>query len=154
MRVKPMLTLYKKEIMDLLRDKKTIIVMILVPILLYPSMMLISLLVMQGVVKDSAEKEYRIAMVESDVRSEVEEVLFEGAEEKSYHFKCLSYPTEEKAKADLSSKNVDLVIVSYPSEMNDKSSELFGDETLFRVKSTIWQQARIPPMRIRMSVRY
>jgi len=134
MRVKPMLTLYKKEIMDLLRDKKTIIVMILVPILLYPSMMLISLLVMQGVVKDSAEKEYRIAMVESDVRSEVEEVLFEGAEEKSYHFKCLSYPTEEKAKADLSAKNVDLVIVSYPSEMNDKSSELFGDETLFRVK--------------------
>ena len=53
----PFFTLYKKEIMDLLRDKKTIIVMILIPLFLYPTMMIGSLLITTGLTKEAVEKE-------------------------------------------------------------------------------------------------
>ena len=63
MRTKTTLTLYKKEIMDLLRDKKTILIMILMPVFLYPTMMVVSLLILQGVVKETQQREYKVAMV-------------------------------------------------------------------------------------------
>ena len=122
MRLKSTMTLYKKEIMDLLRDKKTVIVMVLIPILLYPAMMLLSLLMMQMIAKDSVEKDYRIAMVESEVKTDVEDVLFEGADELSYHFTFLAYKTEEEAKQKLSAKEVDLVIVSNPVSLHEGQS--------------------------------
>ncbi|MBR3040854.1 MAG: CPBP family intramembrane metalloprotease [Lachnospiraceae bacterium] len=134
MRMKPMMILYKKEIMDLLRDKKTIIAMILIPLLLYPSMMLLSLLMMQGMAKQSAEKEYRIAMVESEVKYDVEDVLFEGANEKKYNFTFISYKTEEEAKHALSSKDVELVIVSEPVVFHESTASLFADSKLFSLK--------------------
>ena len=56
MKTKPVLTLYKKEIMDLLRDKKTIIVMILIPIFLYPTMLVISLFILQGVQRETQSR--------------------------------------------------------------------------------------------------
>ena len=133
MRIKPMFTLYKKEIMDLLRDKKTIIVMILVPILLYPTMMLISLFIMQGIAKDSVEKEYRIAMVESDLKNDVEDVISKGAKEQKYHFKFLSYKTAEEAKEALLAKEADLVVVSDSSDMDESTRQIFSDR-LFQIK--------------------
>ena len=140
MKRKPVLTLYKKEIMDLLRDKKTIIVMILIPIFLYPAMMLGSLLVMQGIVKESESKEYKIAMVESNVSSRVFEILSDEEDEFEYKFKEIPYTDEEKAKEDLKEKKVDLVIVSgdYKTSdiltKSDKISELYDTEDLLKVK--------------------
>ena len=140
MKRKPVLTLYKKEIMDLLRDKKTIIVMILIPIFLYPAMMLGSLLVMQGIVKESESKEYKIAMVESGVSSRVFEILSDEEDKFEYKFKEIPYTDEEKAKEDLKEKKVDLVIVSgdYKTSdiltKSDKISELYDTEDLLKVK--------------------
>lgn len=140
MKRKPVLTLYKKEIMDLLRDKKTIIVMILIPIFLYPAMMLGSLLVMQGIVKESESKEYKIAMVESGVSSRVFEILSDEEDEFEYKFKEIPYTDEEKAKEELKEKKVDLVIVSgdYKTSdiltKSDKISELYDTEDLLKVK--------------------
>ncbi|MCR4815256.1 MAG: ABC transporter permease subunit [Lachnospiraceae bacterium] len=140
MKRKPVLTLYKKEIMDLLRDKKTIIVMILIPIFLYPAMMLGSLLVMQGIVKESESKEYKIAMVESGVSSRVFEILSDEEDKFEYKFKEIPYTDEEKAKEELKEKKVDLVIVSgdYKTSdiltKSDKISELYDTEDLLKVK--------------------
>lgn len=140
MKRKPVLTLYKKEIMDLLRDKKTIIVMILIPIFLYPAMMLGSLLVMQGIVKESESKEYKIAMVESNVSSRVFEILSDEEDKFEYKFKEIPYTDEEKAKEELKEKKVDLVIVSgdYKTSdiltKSDKISELYDTEDLLKVK--------------------
>ncbi len=136
----PVLTLYKKEIMDLLRDKKTIIIMILIPIFLYPAMMLGSLLVMQGIVKESESKEYKIAMVQSDVSDKIFAILTDDTDKYEYKFKAVPYTDEEKAKEDLKEKKVDLVLVSgnYSTSetltKSDKIKEMYNTDDLFKVK--------------------
>ena len=124
------LTLYKKEMMDLLRDKKTIIAMVLIPIFLYPTMMIISLFVMQGIVRESEEKEYKIAMVKSDVSEEVFAILTDEDDKFEYHFSKTDYDDVELAKAELSEKNADIVIVS---KRVDTDLEVPGTDHLFEV---------------------
>ena len=61
MNVKNVKTLYKKELLDVLRDKKTVIMMVLVPIILYPLLIIISLQVMSRISVSMSEKTYVIA---------------------------------------------------------------------------------------------
>lgn len=136
----PVLTLYKKEIMDLLRDKKTIIIMILIPIFLYPAMMLGSLLVMQGIMKESESREYKIAMVQSDVSDKIFAILTDDTDKYEYKFQAVPYTDEEKAREDLKEKKVDLVLVSgdYTTSdsltKSDKIKEMYNTDDLFKVK--------------------
>ena len=108
----PVLTLYKKEIMDLLRDKKTIIIMIL----------------------------YKIAMVQSDVSDKIFAILTDDTDKYEYKFKAVPYTDEEKAKEDLKEKKVDLVLVSgnYSTSetltKSDKIKEMYNTDDLFKVK--------------------
>ena len=44
-------SLYKKEMLDVLRDKKTVIMMLVVPLVLYPLVMVLSLQLMTGITK-------------------------------------------------------------------------------------------------------
>ena len=120
MRFKQTFTLYKKEMLDLLRDKKTIIVMILVPVFLYPVMMIISLFVMQGVAKETASKEYRVAFIGNKKSAEeVYELLMNPDDEYDYSFKKEDYVSLEKAKEDLTDKQIDLIIVTEPVYVSD-----------------------------------
>ena len=136
----PVLTLYKKEIMDLLRDKKTIIIMILIPIFLYPAIMLGSLLVMQGIMKESESREYKIAMVQSDVSDKIFAILTDDTDKYEYKFQAVPYTDEEKAREDLKEKKVDLVLVSgdYTTSdsltKSDKIKEMYNTDDLFKVK--------------------
>ena len=126
--------------MDLLRDKKTIIIMILIPIFLYPAMMLGSLLVMQGIVKESESKEYKIAMVQSDVSDKIFAILTDDTDKYEYKFQAVPYTDEEKAREDLKEKKVDLVLVSgdYTTSdsltKSDKIKEMYNTDDLFKVK--------------------
>ncbi|MBR6094162.1 MAG: CPBP family intramembrane metalloprotease [Lachnospiraceae bacterium] len=130
MKNKPFFTLYKKEIMDLLRDKKTIIIMILVPLFLYPTMMIASLLITTGIAKESIEKEYQVAVVKTDVSDEVFDVLTDESDDYDYHFKKIEYESLDDAKTDLTEKKVDLVLDSKKIPA-DKS--LVGLDHLFEV---------------------
>ena len=123
-------TLYKKEILDLLRDKKTLIVMILVPILLYPTMMLLSLLVMKGIATDSAEREYTVAMIKSTVSDKAYSVLTDENDDFDYHFKKAEYTSYSIAKEDLMNKKVDLIIEATP--VKDETG-LYDDGDLFEI---------------------
>ena len=55
-------SLYKKEILDVFRDKKTVILMLFVPLFLYPAMLLGSMLITNQVIKDSQESTYFIGI--------------------------------------------------------------------------------------------
>ncbi len=68
MNVKNVKTLYKKELLDVLRDKKTVIMMVLVPIILYPLLIIISLQVMSRISVSMSEKTYVIAAGSYDNR--------------------------------------------------------------------------------------
>lgn len=54
-------SLYKREITDVLRDKKTLVMMVLVPLLLYPLLIIIMSVIMTAMTGTSADKTYKIA---------------------------------------------------------------------------------------------
>ena len=128
MRTKTAFTLYKKEILDLLRDKKTVIVMILVPILLYPAMMLLSLLIMKGLATDSVERTYTVGIVESEVSMDIYDILTDEKDDLEYHFNKVDYFTLDAAKNALMNKKIDLIIESNP--LSDASG-IYSDDELF-----------------------
>ncbi|MCR5692255.1 MAG: ABC transporter permease [Eubacterium sp.] len=66
-------TIYKKEIMDVLRDKKTVLMMVVLPLILYPLLFFVVLQIMTMVMSDQETMTYKLAYDQS-------------AEEFSYEF--------------------------------------------------------------------
>ena len=60
MRKKIIFSLYKKEMLDILRDKKTILMMIVVPLILYPLIFAGSMFLASSMLTASTSKSYRI----------------------------------------------------------------------------------------------
>ena len=61
MNYKKLKTLYKKEIMDVLRDKKTILTMVVLPVILYPLLFLIIMQVVSMISQSQQERTYYVA---------------------------------------------------------------------------------------------
>lgn len=61
MKYKQLRTLYKKEIMDVLRDKKTVFTMVVLPIILYPLLFLVIMQVMTMINTQQEERTYYVA---------------------------------------------------------------------------------------------
>ncbi len=61
MNYKQLRTLYKKEILDVIRDKKTILTMVVLPVLLYPILFLLIMQIMTLVMETQEESTYYIA---------------------------------------------------------------------------------------------
>ncbi|MCM1083364.1 MAG: ABC transporter permease subunit [Clostridium sp.] len=77
-------SLYKKEMLDVLRDKKTVVMMLVVPLVLYPLVMILSLQLMTGITKSITTSTYRICL--DFEGSEDYERLFQNLSDKEYSF--------------------------------------------------------------------
>lgn len=75
MNYKQLKTLYKKEIMDVLRDKKTILTMVVLPIILYPLIFVVAMQVVTMISTSQQEQTYLIAY--KNVDEQVVETLDE-----------------------------------------------------------------------------
>lgn len=102
-------TLYKKEILDVIRDKKTILTMVVLPILLYPLLFLVVMQVMTLVMEEQEASTYYIAY--DNVAEEHKQALnnwIAGEEDE------LEYILEEKQsdnpQEDLKNENIDAYI--------------------------------------------
>lgn len=73
MNYKQLKTLYKKEIMDVLRDKKTVLTMVVLPIILYPLIFVIAMQIITMISTSQQEHTYLIAY--QDVTEEDREAL-------------------------------------------------------------------------------
>ena len=80
-------SLYKKEMLDVLRDKKTVIMMLVVPLVLYPLVMVLSLQLMTGITKSITTSTYRICL--DFEGSEKYEELFQDLSDKEYSFEII-----------------------------------------------------------------
>ena len=60
-RIKALKAVYKKEIIDVLRDKRTLVIMILLPLILYPLIMLASSQLGILIVRSQEEKVFDVA---------------------------------------------------------------------------------------------
>ena len=61
MNTKQLKTLYKKEIMDVLRDKKTILTMVVLPVILYPLLFLVVMQIMTMIMSNQEQQTYYVA---------------------------------------------------------------------------------------------
>lgn len=61
MNYKTLRTLYKKEIMDFIRDKKTILTMVVLPVILYPLLFVVVMQIMMLIMTNQQEQTYYIA---------------------------------------------------------------------------------------------
>ena len=84
-------SLYKKEMLDIFRDKKTMIIMVLVPLFLYPAMMLGTLLIMSNISQESLEKTYQVGIVASEEAEAVKALLLNEEDDYEYFFETRVY---------------------------------------------------------------
>lgn len=94
MKLSKIYAIYKKEILDLLRDKKTIIMMILVPLLLYPLIMIAAMLITSSISETMKNSEYSIG-IQTDADSRIDLAAFtdfleNSEDELEYHFKVVN----------------------------------------------------------------
>lgn len=68
-------TVFKKELRDTLRDRRTVMMMIVIPTLVFPLIMSVFMSVSESFQKEAAEKEVKIGLVSNQVGSLEEDLL-------------------------------------------------------------------------------
>lgn len=105
-------SIYKKEMLDLLRDKKTLIMMVLVPLLLYPLIMVVALLVSSAIASNIESGSYTVAIVENEGvnydRASMEALIEESDENQSYTLKIVEC---EDPESKLQAEELDTYLV-------------------------------------------
>lgn len=109
MRVTRMKSLFKRELTDIFRDRKTLIMMVLVPLLLYPLLIVGMTLITSAVASDQEEKLYEVAFYQVDEQDKIKDVLEKNKEELSYELTIVSTENPEK---DLMEKKLDAYVSS------------------------------------------
>ena len=110
MSITRMKTLFKREILDILRDKKTLVMMILVPIILYPLLIVGMTVLMTSIMASQEEKTYLVAF-ENDaaLATEVERIFAENEEDLTYKIEIVE---SSDCKAELEALELDAYVVS------------------------------------------
>lgn len=108
MRTRVIKNLYKKELLDVLRDKKTVLMMLVVPLVLYPLMFIVGMQLMAGISVSMSERTYRIAIDFEDADGAVQrqfEALAQSEEAYS-----LAFLEPEEPKQALKDEEIDAYI--------------------------------------------
>lgn len=119
MNLKNVKSLYKKEFLDVLRDKKTIIMMVVVPIILYPLLIVVSLQIMSGITTQMSERTY-IAAIDSDDHN-TELMLLSKYSLSDYSLKLVEVPNPKEA---LANEQID-VYIKISSDNGKEKYEIF-----------------------------
>ena len=98
--------LFKKEMLDVLRDKKTVLMMVVVPLVLYPLIMLLGMQVMTSVSQDMAKSTYNIAIADGEKRDEYVKLF----EDREYENEVIRVVSSEDLDNDLLQGTIDLFI--------------------------------------------
>jgi sodium transport system permease protein len=105
-------TIFKKELKETLRDRRTLLMMIVIPVLIIPVILNISVGLMSNVEKEAASKEMRIGIVgknDSFIAKELISVPSTFGKKKIRFYK-----DSLSLQKDLKSDNLDLGVVSDP----------------------------------------
>ncbi len=82
--------LYKKEMTDILRDKKTILMMIVVPLILYPLIFIGTMALSSSIMNASTTSTYRIGFDQVPEAAELRRFFSEAAKDYEYNFLFLT----------------------------------------------------------------
>lgn len=108
MNMKRMRALFKRELTDILRDKKTLIMMIVVPIILYPLLIVGMTLLMSSIMSSQAEKTYLVAFENDETLSgHIGRILEEEQEEIGYRLEIVE---EDDCEEALEAEEIDAFV--------------------------------------------
>ncbi len=124
MNKKTVFSLYKKEMLDIFRDKKTMIIMVLVPLFLYPCMMLGMMLIMSNISKESLEKTYQVGIVQCEEAETIQQLLLDDKDEYEYFFEVSVYDSLQACEDALNAKEIDTFISVSETEDGRTSYEV------------------------------
>ena len=107
-------SIYKKEMLDLMRDKKTMIMMVIVPLLLYPLIMIGAMVVTSFIMSDIQSSEYKVVIdyddnISTEIfdKEEFENLITDSEDELEYH---LNIVESENAYEELMSEDIDAYV--------------------------------------------
>ncbi len=107
--------LYKKEILDVLRDKKTVIMMLLVPLVLYPLLIVAGLNIVTKIATDITGGSYKIAL---DFENEALENIINDSSDEDYRIELVDV---ENCKEALENGDID----AYMEKDNSSDGEKY-----------------------------
>lgn len=147
MNVRRMGALFKREIRDILRDKKTMIMMVLLPLVLYPLLIVGVALLSTAIMQSQEEKTYVVAFEEcKELESEIATILTEQKEEIGYSVEVVK---EDSCKEALEAEKIDAyvtqngkeVCINYLSAKERSSTASYAlDEALDIYKASLTKQ--------------
>jgi len=115
MNVKRMGALLKREIRDILRDKKTMIMMVLLPLVLYPLLIVGVALLSTAIMESQEEKTYVVAFENcADLEKEITTILSEDKDEIGYTVEVVS---EDACKEALEAEEIDAYVTQQGKEI-------------------------------------
>lgn len=100
--------LYKKEILDIFRDKKTIMIMLVVPLLLYPAIMFFAAQISVSIINDAQQKSYDVVLDFEDGRDDIIDIFNDDTDEYDYSFNVVENVTD--CPAALAEKSIDAYV--------------------------------------------
>ena len=115
MNYKQLKTLYKKEIMDVLRDKKTLLAMVILPVILYPLLFLVVMQVATMIMTSQQERTYFIAyeQVEEEHKQALNDWIAGDKDELDYSLKEVESNNPEQ---DLKDEIIDAYLTEKVTE--------------------------------------
>ncbi|MCB9501898.1 MAG: ABC transporter permease [Deferribacteres bacterium] len=112
------LTIFKKELIDTLRDRRTLIIMFVLPFLILPAVFTVMSKIGESQTKKAQDKELHVAYFAHDNQSELQNMLQE-----TKNIKLLFDADEDSIEADIRSKKLDAAVVFDP-EFTEKFNDL------------------------------
>lgn len=113
-------SLYKKELLDIFRDKKTIIIMLVVPLLLYPAIFVFAARISVSVMNETKEKSYTIAFDFEESADKIKSVFENDSSEYGYSVKIAE--SNGDCKKALENKDINAYITA---EKNDSGKTVY-----------------------------
>ncbi|MCM1087172.1 MAG: ABC transporter permease [Muribaculaceae bacterium] len=112
MNTKIIRTLVKKEMLDVFRDKKTVIMMLVVPVILYPLIFIGVMQVVAAISSSMGEQTYRVVIEAEDEGAFLEKLMHMGEKEPDGE---LSEESQDKTEEDTSGSSYSIQIVDAAS---------------------------------------
>ncbi|MCR5421345.1 MAG: ABC transporter permease subunit [Lachnospiraceae bacterium] len=146
MNTKRLTALFKRELRDILRDKKTIVMMVVVPIILYPLLIIGMAFLMSAIISGQEEKTYSVAFYkEPELSDKIAGILAgEGEDEFTYELKVVKLKGDDEAsyREALNSGLINAYVrrdesgkyrICYMSANTDSETAAYGLKDVFSV---------------------
>lgn len=100
--------LYKRELRDVLRDKKTLFVMLVLPLILYPLLIIGMTLLISSIAQNREETVYKVAFVDVPDTQQIESLFEEKAEDMTYKVEFVE--DVKDVESDLADRKLDAYV--------------------------------------------